>query len=58
MLYRKVLIDKRIKNLYVKMINSKKNLGIALFVKWKAMGDANNEHRIASKIEGKMNQMI
>lgn len=40
------------------MINSKKNLGMALYIKWKAMGDTDNQHRIASKIEGKMNEMI
>ena len=40
------------------MFNAEKNIGLVLFSKWKAMPDPNNEHRAATKVEAKMQEMV
>jgi len=46
------------RNLLSKMISNGEGLKYLLFSKWKSIPDTDNEHRIASKIESKMSEMI
>ena len=53
-----IKFKKQIERLYAKMVRQGSGLKNLLFSKWKNMPDSQNEHRIASKIEAKMDSMI
>ena len=48
----------KMKNLLQRLINSGEGLKYTLFSKWKAMPDPNNEHKAATKVEAKMQEML
>ncbi len=52
-----IKFKKQIERLYVKMVRQGDGLKHELFSKWKGIPDTDNQHRIASKIEAKMNEM-